>query len=261
VSQPDNFDKSYEWKAVTLLGLGFGLVGLDRWLITPLFPAMMADLGLTYQHLGTIVGVLGLSWGFFSIVMGNVSDRIGRRKVLIPALIVFSLLSAVSGFTGGFASLLIIRTLMGVAEGSFCPTSVAATGEASHPKRRGFNQGLQQSLFALFGFGFAPIIATQLLEVVPSWCWVFVISAVPGLILAIFMYRVIREPKRPAISRPVEKAQPAESPRWRDMLRNRNVLVAMLSLLCAMSGVFVMACRRSASAASSANSACPAFPT
>jgi MFS family permease len=240
VSQPENFDKSYEWKAVTLLGLGFGLVGLDRWLITPLFPAMMADLGLTYQHLGTIVGVLGLSWGFFSIVMGNVSDRIGRRKVLIPALIVFSLLSAVSGFTGGFASLLIIRTLMGVAEGSFCPTSVAATGEASHPRRRGFNQGLQQSLFALFGFGFAPIIATQLLEVVPSWRWVFVISAVPGLILAIFMYRVIREPRRPVATRPVEKTHPAESPRWRDLLRNRNVLVAMLSLLCAMSGVFVM---------------------
>ncbi|PSJ63576.1 MFS transporter [Pseudaminobacter soli (ex Li et al. 2025)] len=242
MSQPDNFDKSYEWKAVTLLGLGFGLVGLDRWLITPLFPAMMEDLGLTYQHLGTIVGVLGLSWGAFSIIMGNVSDRIGRRKVLIPALIVFSLLSAVSGFTGGFASLLIIRTLMGVAEGSFCPTSVAATGEASHPRRRGFNQGLQQSLFALFGFGFAPIIATQLLEVVPSWRWVFVISAVPGLILAIFMYSIIREPKRAAAApRPVaEKATPAQSPRWRDLLRNRNVLVAMLSLLCAMSGVFVM---------------------
>lgn len=241
MSQQEQFDKSYEWKAVTLLGLGFGLVGLDRWLITPLFPAMMADLGLTYQHLGTIVGVLGLSWGFFSIVMGNVSDRIGRRKVLIPALIIFSLLSAVSGFTGGFASLLIIRTLMGVAEGSFCPTSVAATGEASHPRRRGFNQGLQQSLFALFGFGFAPIIATQLLEVVPSWRWVFVISAVPGLILAVFMYRIIRDPKRPAAApRPAAEKTSAQSPRWRDLLRNRNVLVAMLSLLCAMSGVFVM---------------------
>jgi len=241
VPQQDNIDKSYEWKAVTLLGLGFGLVGLDRWLITPLFPSVMEDLGLTYQHLGTTVGVFGLSWGVFSIIMGNVSDRVGRRKVLIPAMIAFSLLSAMSGFSGGFASLIIIRTLMGVAEGSFCPTSIAATGEASHPKRRGFNQGLQQSLFALFGFGFAPIIATQLLEVVPSWRWVFVISAFPGLILAVFMYRIIREPKRPATTpRPVEKARPAESPRWRDLLCNRNVLVAMLSLLCAMSGVFVM---------------------
>lgn len=240
MSQSESFDKSYEWKAVTVLGLGFGLVGLDRWLITPLFPSMMEDLNLTYQHLGTIVGVLGLSWGVFSIIMGNVSDRIGRRKVLIPALIVFSLLSAVSGFTSGFAGLLAIRLLMGVAEGSFCPTSVAATGEASHPRRRGFNQGLQQSLFALFGFGFAPIIATQLLEVVPSWRWVFVISAIPGLILAIFMYRIVREPNHKAAPQRQPERLPVPAPRWRDLLRNRNVLVAMLSLLCAMSGVFVM---------------------
>ena len=41
------WDTSYEWKAVTLLALGFGLVGLDRWLIAPLFPAIMKDLHLT----------------------------------------------------------------------------------------------------------------------------------------------------------------------------------------------------------------------
>src|SRR6266853_1350286 len=40
-------DTSYEWKAVTLLGLGFGLVGLDRWIIAPLFPFMMKDLHLS----------------------------------------------------------------------------------------------------------------------------------------------------------------------------------------------------------------------
>ena len=37
-----HWDTSYEWKAVTLLGLGFGLVGLDRWIIAPLFPCMAA---------------------------------------------------------------------------------------------------------------------------------------------------------------------------------------------------------------------------
>ena len=36
------WDTSYEWKAVLLLGLGFGLVGLDRWIIAPLFPCMVA---------------------------------------------------------------------------------------------------------------------------------------------------------------------------------------------------------------------------
>src|SRR5438874_6462896 len=178
-----NWDTSYEWKAVTLLGLGFGLVGLDRWIIAPLLPFILKDLHLDYQDAGNIVGVLGLSWGVFAALMGGLSDKIGRRKVLIPAIIGFSLLSGFSGLATGLLSLILIRAVMGFTEGSFCPTSFAATNDASHPKRLGINQGLQQCGFALFGLGFAPIIATQLLKVVPSWRWVFVAVAIPGLIL------------------------------------------------------------------------------
>src|SRR5690349_23639316 len=93
----DTHDKKYELNVVILLALGFGLVGLDRWIIAPLFPAMMHDLQLTYGDLGNIIGILGLTWGVFSIVFGNVSDRFGRRIVLIPALLAFSLMAGFSG--------------------------------------------------------------------------------------------------------------------------------------------------------------------
>jgi predicted MFS family arabinose efflux permease len=236
--KPKQWDASYEWKAVTLLALGFGLVGLDRWLIAPLFPSIMKDLHLTAQDVGNCIGILGLSWGIFAALMGGISDKVGRRKVLIPAIIAFSLLSGFSGVAGGLASLLAIRALMGVAEGSFCPTSFAATADASHPKRRGFNLGLQQSGFALFGLALSPIIATQLLNVV-SWRWVFALVSIPGLILGLLMYRVIREPKQavsdhPAVEHTIKKGN------WRDVLKSRNIRVAMVALFCAMTGVFVL---------------------
>ena len=82
---------------------------------------------------------------------------------------------------------------MGLTEGSYCPTSFAATNEASAPKRRGFNQGIQQCTFALFGLGFGPIIATQLMAVVPSWRWVFFIVAISGFILGALMYFTLRD--------------------------------------------------------------------
>jgi predicted MFS family arabinose efflux permease len=232
------WDTSYEWKSVTLLALGFGLVGLDRWLIAPLFPSIMRDLHLTAQDVGNCIGILGLSWGVFAALMGGISDKVGRRKVLIPAILAFSLLSGFSGVAGGLASLLAIRALMGVAEGSFCPTSFAATADASHPKRRGFNLGLQQSGFALFGLALSPIIATQLLNVV-SWRWVFALVSIPGLILGLLMYRVIREPKPEA---PVQAAieKPAQKGHWRDVFKSRNIPVAMVALFCAMTGVFVL---------------------
>ncbi|MFD1560960.1 MFS transporter [Paraburkholderia silviterrae] len=240
-----DWDVAYEWKAVVLLALGFGLVGLDRWLIAPLFPSIMKDLNLSAQDVGNCIGILGLSWGIFAALMGGISDKVGRRKVLIPAIIVFSLLSGFSGLAGGFMSLLAVRALMGVAEGSFCPTSFAATADASHPKRRGFNLGLQQSGFALFGLALAPIIATQLLSFV-SWRWVFALVSVPGLILGLLMFRVIREPgsqqapQAELVTAHASPHAPGERGNWRAVFKNRNIPIAMVALFCAMTGVFVL---------------------
>ncbi|MBB6096473.1 putative MFS family arabinose efflux permease [Povalibacter uvarum] len=227
------WDTNYEWKAVTLLTLGFGLVGLDRWIIAPLFPSMMQDLGLDYQALGNLIGALGLAWGVFAIVAGGLSDRLGRRKILVPAILAFSLLSGLSGFAHGIASLLVIRALMGITEGSFCPTSFAATADASLPTRRGFNLGVQQSAFPLFGLALGPIIATQLLQVV-NWRWVFVIVAIPGLILGFLLWKTIREPATVGANAKVERAP------LKDLMNHRNVKLGMLALMCAMSGIFVL---------------------
>lgn len=227
------WDTSYEWKAVTLLTLAFGLVGLDRWIIAPLFPSMMQDLGLDYQALGNLIGALGLAWGVFAIVAGGLSDRLGRRKILVPAILGFSLLSGLSGFAQGLTSLIFIRALMGITEGSFCPTSFAATADASLPTRRGFNLGVQQSAFPLLGLALGPIIATQLLQVV-NWRWVFVLVAVPGLILGLLMWRLIREPATIGSNAKAERAPLS------DLLKHPNVKLGMVALMCAMSGIFVL---------------------
>ncbi|MFY4695109.1 MFS transporter [Burkholderia glumae] len=230
-------DSAYEIKTLLLLGIGFGLVGLDRWIVAPLFPHMMRDLNLNFQQLGSLIGILSVAWGIWAIAMGSVSDRIGRKKILVVSMVAFSLLSSLSGLASGFASLMLIRAVMGVAEGAFTPASVAATGEASLPSRRGFNQGLQLSMFSLLGLGFAPILATQLLRIVPSWHWVFMISAVPGLIVAVLISRVLRDKPKSELQGP---ASAQVRPRWTGLFGSRNVWLAMLAILCAMSGIFAV---------------------
>lgn len=230
-------DIGYERKTLVLLGLGFGLVGFDRWLMAPMFPYMMKDLGLDYSQLGSLIGVLGVAWGIWSIVMGPVSDRIGRKKILVATMIVFSVLSSLAGFAAGFSSLLLLRAAMGVAEGAFTPASLAANSEASRPTRRGLNQGLQLSMIPLVGLGFAPIAATQLLRILPSWHWVFMISAVPGLIVSVLIWRLLQERTRGNAS---FAAQGAMKMQWTQLLRTRNVLVATAAIVCAMGGIFVI---------------------
>lgn len=236
------WDTEYEWKAVTLLGLGFGLVGLDRWIVAPLFPAMAKDLGLDYQDIGNLVGILGLVWGTFAIVSGRLSDSFGHRKILIPAIILFSLMSGLSGMATGLVSLMAIRGLMGLAEGSYCPTSFTATAAAAHPSRRGLLQGLQQSGFALFGFGLAPIIATQLLQVV-SWRLIFWVVAIPGFVIGILLYRVLREPAQTqgaAAAGAVAHGPGLGGAGWIGVFKSRNIVLCMLALFCAMACIFVL---------------------
>ena len=230
-----DYDPSYEWKAVVLLSLGFGLVGLDRWIIAPLAPNIMRDLGISLPLINVLIAILGTTWGVAAVALGSLSDRIGRRKVMLPALLVFSLASAFSGLAGGFTSLLLIRGLMGVAEGAFCPVSFAATAEASKPARIGFNQGLQQSMFALFGLGLGPILATWLLGFT-SWRGAFAIVGLPGIILTVLLWIVIREPAKG--NAPV--AAKATRASTREVLKVRNIRLAMVGLLCAMCGIFVL---------------------
>lgn len=174
--------------------------------------------------------------GVFSITLGNISDRIGRRRILLPALVLFSVLSGLTGMVGGVGMLILTRAIMGAAEGAFLPTSVAATAEASQPRRRGRNQGFQLGAFALFGFGFAPIVATQLLQIVPSWRYVFMLVAIPGLVIALLLFRILKDP--PHLTR--ASTAPRRHIPWSDLFKSRNVILAAAGLVCAMSCVFVM---------------------
>jgi predicted MFS family arabinose efflux permease len=227
------WDTGYEWKIILILSLTFGLVGLDRFILPVLFPSMMGELGLTYEDLGNLVGILAVFWGISAFAMGFLSDRIGRRKVLIPAVIIFSLMSAFSGMAGGLVGLLVIRAVMGVAEGPVASIGVAVAVEASHPKRRGMNNGIFQCMISLFGNAIGPIIATQLL-LVTSWNNVFMLVGIPGVIMAVVMFMVVREPAT------VTNVSAAPRPTFASLFSHRNVPLAMLTLMCAMGGVFVM---------------------
>jgi MFS family permease len=213
-------------------------VGLDRWILQPLFPFIAADLGLAEGDAGRLAGILGILWGVLAIFSGRVSDAIGHRKVLIPAILLFSLLSGFSGMAQGLTMLIVIRALMGAMEGTYCPTSFTAVAAASKPARRGFNQGLQQSGFALLGLALGPIIAIQLLNVVPSWRWVFWIVAIPGFIVGLLLYFQLREPKDTQAGALIGATAPAGS--WLEVLKSPNIVISMLALLCAMACVFVL---------------------
>ena len=229
-AQTGGWDTRYEFKAVLLLCLGFGLVGLDRFMILPMFPTLMKDLDLSYQDLGYITGILSVTWGVSALFMGRLSDRIGRRKVVMGAMVAFSMLVGVSGLVTGLFSLLAIRALMGLADGAYTPPSIVATLEASEPSRHGRNLGIQQMAMPLFGLGLGPIFVTQMLQVV-DWRLIFGLVTLPGLIVSYLLYRTLRTPSAESTALHTVTHDTTEHA-WTDVFRSRNVVLNMGGMLC-----------------------------
>lgn len=231
-------DSGYEWKAVTLLSIGFGLVGIDRFMIMPLFPLMMHDRHFDYQDLGYITGALAIAWGISAIFMGNLSDRVGHRKVIIPAMVLFSVLCGASGFAASVAGLILIRALMGLFEGAYAPVSIIATIDASRPSLHGRNVGIQQMMMPLLGLGVAPILVTQLLKVVP-WHWIFALGAIPGFVVAFLLYRVLRDSDAKTAAQHTE-THDASQHKWSDVFRYWNIPLNIVGMFCWVTNLVIL---------------------
>lgn len=215
-----------EFRTVIVLSLGFGLVGIDRFLISTLYPVIARDLHLDYGDIGIITGALAIAWGISALLMGNLSDRIGRRRVLVASMVIFSLLIGASGLATGLFTLIVVRIIMGFADGAFTPVSIAGTLEASAPNRRGLNIGIQQMMLPLFGLGLAPLFVAFALRFI-EWRLVFLLFLLPGLALAYAVSRVI--PARVPSADPVQRSTLSD---WKSVLAFANVRIAALMMLC-----------------------------
>ncbi|CAH2803483.1 MAG: hypothetical protein PPHEINF_5492 [uncultured Paraburkholderia sp.] len=140
-------NRDYEWKMVVFLAVLFGIVGLDRLVIVYLFPVLLPELKLNNTQAGAIASVLALTWAISTRVLGSLSDRHGRRKILLGSSILFSVMTSFTGVAKSFHSMLLVRGLLGVGEGGVFSASVATIDEISTPSRRGLNLGIHQSFF------------------------------------------------------------------------------------------------------------------
>lgn len=218
---------NYENRLLAIMSISFGFVFFDRLALSFLFPFVSNDLGLTNAHLGMLSSVLALTWALSGATLGAWSDRRATRKpMLMIAVITFSVFSALSGLVTGFVSLLIFRALMGVAEGPVLPISQSLLAEASTPSRRGLNMGIVNgSAPGLLGAVIAPPVMVWLATHY-GWRTAFLISFVPGFVIALLIWRYVKEPVACATSGAVSDREHRIG--WLTLLRNRNVALCAL---------------------------------
>jgi MFS family permease len=212
--------KRYENTLVGILFCTWGTVFLDR--MSPLYlaPYFVPEFHLSHEQVGMLASVLAITWAVSTFLFGALSDRWGRKPILVPAVLLFSVLSWLSGWAHSFNQLLLIRALMGIAEGPCWSIMTALIEESSHPKRRGRNIGFVVSAAALVGLAAAPVLTTQ---VAARWGWrsAFFVAGVPGLLMGFLIWKFVKEPATHSDSSTAhEKPSLAQ---YLSILRYRNI--------------------------------------
>ncbi|MDE2846858.1 MAG: MFS transporter [Gemmatimonadota bacterium] len=165
---------------VVLFGLMFVAVA-DNQMISPLLPDLMAAFGMGAGRAGLLVSVYAIAAAVVSFAIGPLSDRTGRRKMLIAALIVFTAATLLCGLAWDYASLVAFRAVTGAAAGALSLNITACIGDHFPYRRRGAAMGLVMSgYFAAMILG---VPAGAFVAEAWSWRWAFGAFAGAGLLL------------------------------------------------------------------------------
>ncbi len=226
------YSSAYQVMLVALLSLNFGIVFFDRNALNFLMPFVQPELGLSNTQVGVLASALSLTWACAAFGIGLVSDRTGSRKgLLILATLAFSACSFLSGLAGSFLAMLGARLLMGAAEGGIMPISQAMIAAEVTPERRGLAMGVTQNFGSnLLGSFVAPVLLVAFATAY-GWRNAFFLAGIPGIVAALLMWRVVREPEAPPAPPPGEAASAMT---WREAFAERNVLI------CAVMGVLLV---------------------
>lgn len=187
--------RSRESRIVAIMFVTWGIVFLDRMSVLYLAPYIAPDLHLSSAQVGYLAGIMAACWAVSALAFGAISDRFGRKAVLVPMVLLFSLLSALSGLAHTFGELLLARAVLGLAEGPCWSVTMALVEESSSEHARGRNVGIVVSAAAIIGLAIAPVLTTQIAAHL-GWRWAFFLAGAPGLIMAVLIGRFVPEPGR-----------------------------------------------------------------
>lgn len=190
--------------------------------LPPLFPAMRADLGVSYAELGLIMGIYAVATGALQTPMGFLCERIGARVVLAGGLLVNGLALALVVFAGSFWELAGLALLAGIGNSVFHPADYALLSRSVDGRRLGMAFGVH-TFGGVAGFAVAPAVMVGL-ATLADWRLAVLAVGLSGVAVAAAVQ--LSGPLFGASALP-GKARPAAGV-WRSLLTSRPILMFTL---------------------------------
>ena len=180
-----------KWFALALLcGVQF-MVVLDIAIVNVALPSIQADLGFSQENLQWVISAYALVFGGFLLLGGRLSDILGRRRIFMAGLVIFSIGSLLCGLAWSDESLIAARALQGLGAATITPSALSIlTTTFAEGRERNIALG---AWGAVGGFGAAAgVLLGGVLTDLLSWEWIFFVNipvGIAGLVLAPILLR------------------------------------------------------------------------
>jgi EmrB/QacA subfamily drug resistance transporter len=184
-----------KWLALALLCVVQFMVVLDIAIVNVALPSIKIDLGFSQSDLQWVISAYALVFGGFLLLGGRAADMLGRRRLFLGGLVVFTVASLLAGLAWSETSLIAARAFQGLGAAIIAPAALSILSTT-------FSEGRERNIAlgawgAVGGFGaVAGVLLGGVLTDALSWEWIFFVNVpvgLPALVVAPFLLQESRD--------------------------------------------------------------------
>ncbi len=168
-----------------------GLVNnLNDGLAWGLFPIFFANAGMSIGRIGVLAALYPAVWGLGQLYTGGLSDRIGRKPLIVGGMFTQAVAIAWIAATASFAAWAVAAMVLGAGTAMVYPTLLAAIGDVAHPTWRARSVGVYR-LWRDGGFAIGALLAGILADLISIPAAIYAVAALTaasGVVAAVRMY-------------------------------------------------------------------------
>jgi EmrB/QacA subfamily drug resistance transporter len=178
------------WLALIVLCAGMLMIVLDATIVNVALPSIQRDLGFSQSGLAWVVNAYLIPFGGLLLLAGRLGDLIGRKRIFVAGLVVFTAASLLCGASGSQGMLIVARLIQGVG-GAMTSTVILGVIVTMFPGRREQARAIGVFSFTAAAGGSIGLLAGGVLTQAVNWHWIFFVNLPIGIVAVVLALRLI----------------------------------------------------------------------
>jgi EmrB/QacA subfamily drug resistance transporter len=190
VTQPQASDDRRRWVALVVLCAGFLMIILDQTIVNVALPSIQNDLHFTQSNLAWVVNAYLIAFGGLLLLVGRLGDLIGRRRIFLAGLTLFTAASLLCGLADSQALLIGARFVQGIG-GAMTAAVILGMIVTMFPKPSEQAKAIGVYSFVAAAGGAVGLLMGGVLTQAINWHWIFFVNLPIGIATAFFATRLL----------------------------------------------------------------------